>query len=393
MWRLCGTEAEPRVVDSSRGRIFEVFPSRAAELGSESAYWRFRGWKGEPVVRQIGPGPASLDDVHVDVTARCNMKCPHCYQSCGQDRQELALEQFDSLCGKVAALGGARIALSGGEALLHSRFDDLVRTIERHGLVFTALFSNGWNPERALGASCKWTQVLFSHSPALGQGLSETQLERIVHAAETGRLVTFSSMTLDGSEVLPIFDQMKALAPKARSRIRWRIGVVRPVGRGALLKIDLPAVKRTYRELFRRWDQEVRQQDLLDLQIGFAFRSDFVRNGRIDLYKEGSKCCEYKESSLAVKWDGQVHSCTMDSSPRGGIGDLENIWPTIGGMAFRGLPSKDVGACSACRLRSTCNGGCRLCAAPGACDRVSQMTYEFLDEILPRLADLGVQAA
>jgi radical SAM protein with 4Fe4S-binding SPASM domain len=321
------------------------------------------------------------------------MACPHCYQSCGKDKQELSLEQFEALCQSAARAGAARIALSGGEALLHSQFDRLVEAIERHGLVFTALFTNGTNVRDAFAKTRPWTQVLFSHSPSLGQGLSEETLQEIARLSKKGRLVTFSSLTQTGAEVLPIFEQMKALAPKVKARLRWRVGVVRPVGRGQSLKNDLPAVKAKYLELFARWNQEVRQTDAFDLQIGFAFRSDFVRHGRIDLYKDDSKCCEYKESSLCVKWDGGVTYCTMDESRLGQVGDIETIWAQISQAAFRNLSSKDIDACSSCTLRSTCNGGCRLCAAPGACDRVSQMTYEFLADIMPTLTKLGVRAA
>lgn len=391
MWRVAGTKAAPRVVNTARGKVYEVYPHQVDDLlaGGKSVFWHIRGYDGEPVVVQYGPDGPSLDDIHTDVTARCNMRCPHCYQSCGQDTRELSVTQFRSMCQGVARLGGARIALSGGEALLHSQFDELPKIIEEEGLVYTALFSNGFDPELAFRKSKPWTQVLFSHSPSMGQELTQDKLELIASLSE-GRLVTLSSLTRDGSEVARLFDQIINLSDRIRGRLRWRVGVVRPVGRGTALSIDLPGVKAAYHEIFRRW---VELQPNFDFQIGFAFRSDFVKHGRIDLYRENSRCCEYKEGSLCVKWDGRVTGCSMDEQSLGTVDDLEDVWARVNNTGFRAIRSKDIDACSNCSLRRTCNGGCRLCAARGTCDQMSKMTYEFLDEIMPQLRTMGVQAA
>lgn len=393
MWRVCGTKAKPRVINSTTGAIHEVYPRHIDELlsGQLTPFWDYREYDGSPITVNYGPDGPALDDIHVDITAKCNMQCPHCYQKCGSVAGELSVEDFDHLCSQAAQLGAARIALSGGEALLHSRFNELPAIIAKHGLVFTALFSNGFDMFRARDRTNPWTQLLFSNSPSLGQGLDKLKM---IRGIKLNRPVTFSTLTMDGSDIQPIFDTMMDITGENEGQVRWRVGVVRPVGRGTEIKPDLQSVKRAYRELFDKWFPIWQVGSCrFDLQIGFAFRSDFLKYRRIDVYRPTSRCCEYKEGSLCVKWDGRVTPCSMDEHPIGHTANLAEAWARANNTGYRAIPSGSIPACKDCSLRSLCNGGCRLCASEGGCDPVSKMTYEFMDDIMPTLIDYGVKGA
>ena len=70
MWRVCGTQTEPRVLNTETGMIWEVYPTNIKELlnNPNSSYWKFRGYKGEPITIQYGPPGPPLDDIHIDIT-------------------------------------------------------------------------------------------------------------------------------------------------------------------------------------------------------------------------------------------------------------------------------------------------------------------------------------
>lgn len=395
-WRICGTAEKPRVINVSSGAIYNVLPCHVLELEQYSdgtgysMYWDFRGFSPRDKLTK-NVGIIDLDDVHVDVTGKCNMACKHCYQSCGSDNRELSLEVFETLCENASKNGGARIALSGGEALLHTRFRDLPGIIEKHGMVFCALFSNGFDPDLAFELSRPHTQLLFSHSPMLGQGLSQEKIRKI--GSQKGkRMVTISTITIDGSDLDDVMKDVVELSKVSTNRIRWRIGAVRSVGRGLDVPIRLDLIRKKYDELFDIWDKEIRESDLFDFQIGFAFRSDFVKYGRMDLYTNESSCCEYKKSSIVAKWDGMLYPCTMDDKPIGSVSDFNTIVKNIETIGYRSRCSNNIKECSECNLRNICNGGCRLCTSGDECDQVSRMTYDFLNQILPRLRELGVKS-
>ena len=225
MWRICGTEAEPRVVDSNNGKIWEVYPHHIEQLKSNnpSQYWQYRGYKGEDIVEQYGPEGPSLDDVHVDITNKCNMACKHCYANCGPDsKEEMSLEDFNLLCKNAAECGAARIAISGGEAMLHPKYHEIPDIVKKNGLVLTAIFSNGKSgigslisrPISEYASGCytrfvpDWTQLIFSHNPSLGQDVERVTKE-LMNCNPCNNMVTISTITASGKDIWDIYNKMR----------------------------------------------------------------------------------------------------------------------------------------------------------------------------------------
>ena len=394
-WRLCGTKAEPRVINPANGKIWEVYPYQVNDFNTD--YWRYRGYKGGNIATQYGPEGPSLDDVHIDITNRCNMACKHCYANCGPTSKEMmSIEDFKLLCKNAAACGAARIAISGGEAILHPQYWELPAIVKENGLVLTAIFSNGKEGVNAVSGSDfqrfkapHWTQLIFSHNPSLGQDISKVAVDLAMGEA-IHNMVTVSTITASGKDIWGIYERMKHIATlreryKDHGRFRWRVGAVRPIGRGERLDVDLIGIKTVYHKIFNDYMMNWKLwQKKFDLQIGFAFRSEFLTN-EIDLYKDDDTCCRYKQNSVCVKWNGSVTPCTMDQTSYGHMSNLRDAWVAVNKGGFRAVQSKSIAECRDCRLRKYCNGGCRLCAKDGGCDPISKMTYEFFEEILPRV--------
>ncbi len=90
--------------------------------------------------------------VNVDVTRRCNLRCPDCqYHSPFSNRSQLdndtikdiPIDLFENLCGKLKTMGTHSLILTGeGEPFLHSRILDLVSVAKSAGFHVT-LFTNG----------------------------------------------------------------------------------------------------------------------------------------------------------------------------------------------------------------------------------------------------------
>ena len=111
-------------------------------------------------MRDAAPGCEILDALHerafrdciplqvsLELTQRCNIRCTHCYNfDRGGARPpagpELSFDEIRALLDDLRAAGTLFVALTGGEAMMHPRFWDILdETAARHFAVY--LLSNG----------------------------------------------------------------------------------------------------------------------------------------------------------------------------------------------------------------------------------------------------------
>src|SRR5689334_17054582 len=84
-------------------------------------------------------------EVQLVVTRRCNLSCGYCTEYDGHSAEV----PYETLARRIDAIHGLRavnIALLGGEPLLHSRIDDLVRYAARRAQV--SVTTNGFLLDR-----------------------------------------------------------------------------------------------------------------------------------------------------------------------------------------------------------------------------------------------------
>jgi radical SAM protein with 4Fe4S-binding SPASM domain len=83
----------------------------------------------------------------MEVTARCNLRCAHCYiNRLAGDREaqkwELSFKEWSRLLDEMAGEGCLWLLLTGGEPLLRPDFRDIYRYAKKRGMIVT-LFTNG----------------------------------------------------------------------------------------------------------------------------------------------------------------------------------------------------------------------------------------------------------
>lgn len=87
--------------------------------------------------------PLSFD---LEVTARCNNNCRHCYICLPPDdnqakMKELSLEEIRGLAGEAVSMGALWCMISGGEPLIRDDFSEIYLSLKRKGLL-VSLFTN-----------------------------------------------------------------------------------------------------------------------------------------------------------------------------------------------------------------------------------------------------------
>lgn len=88
--------------------------------------------------------------LHLHLTNRCNLRCPHCYMESGTvQKDELSTEEIKTLCANFHKYGGTDISLTGGEPTVHPDFCQIVKFVSDLG-IRTSIFSNGcfWDEEK-----------------------------------------------------------------------------------------------------------------------------------------------------------------------------------------------------------------------------------------------------
>ena len=82
----------------------------------------------------------------LEITARCNMNCAHCYINLPAGDQEarsreLTLPEISAIADQAVALGAMWVLISGGEPLLREDFPEIYLNLKRKGLL-VSVFTN-----------------------------------------------------------------------------------------------------------------------------------------------------------------------------------------------------------------------------------------------------------
>lgn len=127
--------------------------------------------------------------MHLYLTNKCNLRCPHCYMFSGiADKEELKTFEIVKLFRDFRDFGGSNVTLSGGEPTIRPDFDELVKEAFDLGLKVRVL-TNGslWNEQKieALSPMLDSIQISIdgyseeSNSKVRGEGHFEKAINTI----------------------------------------------------------------------------------------------------------------------------------------------------------------------------------------------------------------------
>jgi MoaA/NifB/PqqE/SkfB family radical SAM enzyme len=96
-------------------------------------------------LRMIARGLVSRDHpilAHVIPMRRCNLACAYCNEYDGHSKP-VPLATMQARLDRLAELGTAIVAISGGEPLLHPDLDAIIERVRRHGMI-AGMITNGY---------------------------------------------------------------------------------------------------------------------------------------------------------------------------------------------------------------------------------------------------------
>jgi radical SAM protein with 4Fe4S-binding SPASM domain len=278
----------------------------------------------------LAPAPSpSLRYLELQITGKCNLRCRHCYL--GDDAgRELGVEQVLRALREFEEMQGLRVLLTGGEPLLHSRFDEINELLPDLFLR-TVLFTNGTLLTRDRLRRLKVHEIQVSidgmqqaHERLRGAGTWEPALDALRRAKDAGFGVSVSTMVTP--ENLSEFDAMEELFHSLGVR-EWTVDVPCPSGR-----------------------MKEHQELTVSPEVGGAYLG-YGYGGGMHAAAPGHGCGLHL---MAVLPNGTAAKCTFyGDRPVGNLDEgLRACWARVRPVKLENLDC-------ACEFVEVCRGGCR----------------------------------
>jgi radical SAM protein with 4Fe4S-binding SPASM domain len=272
----------------------------------------------------------SLRYLELQITARCNLKCRHCYlgEPAGT---ELPISTIHHTMQQFERMQGLRLLISGGEPLLHSRFWEINALIPKFAFR-SILLTNGTliDGDVARRLNVHEVQVSLdgmqkSHDLLRGKGSFDRAMGAI--QALKGAQMDVSIATMVHAANLHDFPALDSLIRKIGIK-EWTIDVPCPAGR--YLNND-------------------------DLHVDYGRAAAFLKygfGGGLYTSSAGYACGAHL---CTVMPDGMVAKCGFFASdPAGHISQgLRSCWRRIQHIKLEALDCE-------CDFKEECRGGCRF---------------------------------
>ena len=273
------------------------------------------------------PDP-SLRYLELQITERCNLRCAHCYIDGGV--RELAVERIGRVLREFEYLQGLRVLITGGEPLLHGRFDEINGILPDFAMR-KVLFTNGTLLKADMVGMLNVDEVQISidgleaaHDSLRGPGNFRAAVEAIRLCKATGLEVSVSTMV--HRKNLGDFDELEELLHELGIK-DWTV--------------DVPCITG-------------RLKDHTEFQMTPQVAGKYLRygfGGGVHESPPGFACGLHLAS---VSADGRIAKCTFYSDKATGtIEDgLRECWQAISPVRLDELD------CDCSNIES-CRGGCR----------------------------------
>lgn len=275
----------------------------------------------------------SLRYLELQITDKCNLKCRHCYIGKPLDN-ELSVGEIKGLLNEFEAMQGLRLLITGGEPLMHSRFEEINSFLPEYNFR-KIFFTNGLLLTKRILENLAADEIQFSvdgmkhgHEAIRGKGTYEIVMRKVKEAIDNG--IAVSAATMIHRENLGEFEEMD--------------GLFREIG----IKdwtVDAPCISGNLRDnpLFQVAPEVAGKY----LNYGFG---DGLHGGG-----EGFACGLHLMSVLA---NGDAAKCAFYSHmPVGNVKEgLMALWKRIRPIRLEDLECFH----SACQLIDACRGGCRF---------------------------------
>ncbi|MBM7615507.1 radical SAM/SPASM domain-containing protein [Alkaliphilus hydrothermalis] len=303
----------------------------------------------------------TLDEVFLELTKKCNLKCHHCYISPDIQDHELSFEKWKEIIEECSQLGVYLVKVTGGEALLSPYFFQLIELIKNEGML-VRLYTNG-------------------------TGLSKEVLSKLKNSGVTELQISLDGATEDTHDnfrrtkgnfekinnTLPLLEEMGfsvilsfTVSNYNKSEINDFIKLARQFSNISIVVSPYINYHQTFNDTNKMLD--VGDDLIQELKVTFNNNSDIWTKKTI-YYSTYSNnyigYCGFGIYSCYIDSFGKVLFCPLINQEDQILGNvlkdsLKDIWrdsPLL--RNYRKNSVMDIEGCSSCLKATMCRGGCR----------------------------------
>ena len=317
--------------------------------------------------------------VLLELTNRCNLKCPVCFASAGEQKpKDLSLEEIGKQYDLLMERGGPfNIQLSGGEPTMRDDLDAIIALGKEKGFTFFQLNTNGLRLANEAGyakhLAAAGVSTVFLQFDGLDEGiyrilrgadLLKTKIKAIDNCKEAGLPVVLVPTVAPGVNDQALGDILRF----ALSRAPHVRGVhIQPISYFGRCGLDTPEVRLTIPAVLRRIEAQTDGlMKITDFGGGGAespycsFHASYMRktDGSLKaLPRRRSQCCCVKSSEardfVSQQWSGKASCCDGDEATSALDEFLqqtvENTF-TVSGMVFQDAYNLDLDRLRRCYI-------------------------------------------
>ena len=255
--------------------------------------------------------------VHIDVTYRCDLDCVHCYLE-DRKREELTLEEYETLFAELRSMGTLFLLVSGGE--IFHRPDGLkILQAARRERFEVRIITHGGHIDRALAEELAAIQIrvvamsVYSAEPGIHDEITKVDgsWQRTVDAArflrDAGVPVMFKCVLMTPNA--GVAEEMKALAAEVGAGIEFAIEIKGDNrGSDALMELNVDL------------DARIAMHDCVYPTIADA--------GALPMFSPDEHTCLAGNASCYISPDGTVQPCLDWEEEAGNIrdGGFAAVW-------------------------------------------------------------------
>lgn len=303
----------------------------------------------------------------IQITARCNLHCPHCYAESSFGGENIAWQDFILALDNFSRAGVFQVALGGGEPTLHPQFKEMLKAVRERGMVPNLTTNGKILTAETAKAMAKYCGAIALSVEGTGRDFEKRRnfsWKNLAASAkrlkECGNRLVFQVTVSGGNiEKLPeITDSLLDFYPHGIIFLAYK-----PCGRGKFFDDVLAKRNPAFvRDIIRKC------LDKISGKVKIGFDCCFVE-GIIELAREISpfdfgaiEGCSALRNSLAVTRNLDVVPCSFIDRKVGNLKSekIEDIWQGKLAEKFRRKFCGNIEKpfCKFCSLKYQCLGGC-----------------------------------
>jgi AdoMet-dependent heme synthase len=336
----------------------------------------------------------------INITGRCNYNCSFCSasptHSPPNDENELSIEVLDSIFEQLSNLGVFVVRLAGGEPLIHSKIDQVLKLINKYpfekmmltnGVFLSASMAKklATNGIESLGIS------IDGHTPELytkhrgGKKSFQKVISNLVNLRKEG--ISYSAMTVVSAyNVNNLIDIVKFVQRHGFSSIKFII--LAKVGKATENEHYMPSFS-DWETGFLKLNNWLKKNKKTTIPVSvlppheettpYEMYLPLKKEGQLDdlqevwdlppVRKSNEVGCEAGKTQMTIFENGDIYGCDLMKGNKhlkaGNVHNtsLKEIWnDSTVFERLRSITAEDIkGPCSQCPL-DICGGGCRAAA-------------------------------